>query len=92
MEEFVNMVCWRLNKDIFILVVVVGEDIFFIIFLVVSSVLDKLSCEVLDVGFGYVVNGVMLIIVDGVKKELLVKWLRLGVKFEDFGVFFKVIF
>ncbi|WYZ34706.1 hypothetical protein EsH8_I_000982 [Colletotrichum jinshuiense] len=86
-DEAVNVVRWRPNKETFILAAAAGEDIFFAVPPRGADGIDKASRDILDAGFGYATQNPQP--TTAVTKEHPGKWARPGSKLEAAGVLLK---
>ncbi|GKT55110.1 eukaryotic ribosome biogenesis protein 1 [Colletotrichum tofieldiae] len=87
LDEAVNVVRWRPNKETFILAAAAGEDIFFAVPPRGADGIDKASRDILDAGFGYATQNPQP--TAPVTKEHPGKWARPGSKLEAAGVLLK---
>ncbi len=86
-DEPVHSVRWRPTKDAFVVAAAAGEDVFLIIPLVIDPELEQASRSVIDVGFGFGVNGNAA---SAEGKQPPAKWTRPGTSLEDEGILLKV--
>ncbi|KAF4781617.1 BOP1NT domain-containing protein [Colletotrichum scovillei] len=87
LDEAVNAVRWRPNKETFILAAAAGEDLFFAVPPRGADGIDKASRDIIDAGFGYATQNPQP--AAAVTKEHPGKWARPGSKLEAAGVLLK---
>lgn len=88
-EDKVSVVRWRPTADTLIIAAAAGENVFFAVPQLESS-LEEASREALDKGFGYAKNAVQLTTAQGIRKDPPGKWERPGSKLEKQGVLLQV--
>lgn len=86
----VNVVRWRPGSGAVILLVALGESMYFIVPTIIDPETEALSRNVIDAGFGYSKNSSSTTTVNGSRKESAAKWTRPESRLENEGVILKI--